>query len=270
MRIPAWTRSGSSSLVVVLALTGCAADNLDAQTQALPSEPSPCDGLVLDARLDYHPAHATDGHVAFAGGSLTFAIPSSIEVTEGGAGAGKLVFSYRGGSGDATVCTYRGNGGMVYAFAKCAVTDGDAEDVAADPDLVPGTIVSADTFDLHLVKGDKAYPATVVQLVLPGPVVDDGSACTVDACDAITGEVSHAVLAVDDDDDCTADSCDPITGPAHALLDTATCRGKANFHDRTLAGLGGNGRACSDCHMDAEGFQLTPAAARAPLDKIVI
>ena len=41
------------------------------------------------------------------------------------------------------------------------------------------------------------------------------------------------------------------------------CRGKANFHDRTLAGLGGNGRACSDCHMDSENFQLTPAAAQA-------
>ena len=45
--------------------------------------------------------------------------------------------------------------------------------------------------------------------------------------------------------------------------DTPLCRGKANFHDRTLAGLGGNGRACSDCHMDSENFQLTPAAAQA-------
>ena len=51
--------------------------------------------------------------------------------------------------------------------------------------------------------------------------------------------------------------------PAQTPVDTAFCRGKANFHDRTLAGLGGNGRACSDCHMDAENFQLTPAAAQA-------
>jgi hypothetical protein len=51
------------------------------------------------------------------------------------------------------------------------------------------------------------------------------------------------------------DAC--ITGNTPAF-----CRGKANFHDRTLAGLGGNGRACSDCHMDSENFQLTPAAAQ--------
>src|SRR6478672_5570957 len=59
-----------------------------------------------------------------------------------------------------------------------------------------------------------------------------------------------------------ADGC--TTAPA-APIDTAVCRGKANFHDRSLAGLGGNGRACSDCHMDSQSFQLTPAAAQARL-----
>ena len=244
MRTSPRARLGSSSLAVVFALIGCSADDLDAPTQALLTEPSPCAGVVLDARLDYHPTRATDGHVAFAGGSLTFAIPTIIEVTDGGAGTGKLTFRYRSGAGDATTCSYRGNGGLAYAFTKCGVSDGD-EDVAADPELTPGTIVSADTFDLHLITGDKGFPATVVQLVLPGPVVDDGDACTVDACDAITGEVSHAAV------------------------DTAVCRGNANFHDRTLAGLGGNGRACSDCHMDAEGFQLTPAAARARFEQMI-
>ncbi len=53
------------------------------------------------------------------------------------------------------------------------------------------------------------------------------------------------------------------TGPAEMPVDTPVCRGKASFHDRTLAGLGSNGRACSDCHMDSENFQLTPAAAQA-------
>jgi cytochrome c peroxidase len=52
-----------------------------------------------------------------------------------------------------------------------------------------------------------------------------------------------------------ANACTPADSPL--------CRGKANFHDRALAGLGGNGRACSDCHMDSENFQLTPAAAQA-------
>ena len=59
-----------------------------------------------------------------------------------------------------------------------------------------------------------------------------------------------------------ADGC--TTAPA-AQTDTPVCRGKANFHDRNPAGLGGNGRACSDCHMDSENFQLTPAAAQARL-----
>jgi cytochrome c peroxidase len=63
-----------------------------------------------------------------------------------------------------------------------------------------------------------------------------------------------------------ADGCSTAAAPAPG--DSAFCRGKANFHDRKLAGLGGNGRACSDCHMDSENFQLTPAAAQARLDKM--
>ena len=59
-------------------------------------------------------------------------------------------------------------------------------------------------------------------------------------------------------------------GPAITPLDTPFCRGKANFHDRALAGLGGNGRACSDCHMDTENFQLTPAAAQARFAKMTM
>ena len=67
-------------------------------------------------------------------------------------------------------------------------------------------------------------------------------------------------------DDNVALPVDPAactTGPELTPVDTAVCRGKANFHNRLLVGLGGNGRACSDCHMDSENFQLTPAAAQA-------
>ena len=59
------------------------------------------------------------------------------------------------------------------------------------------------------------------------------------------------------------------TGPEQMPVDTALCRGKANFHDRKLAGLNGNGRACSDCHMDSENFQLTPAAAQGRLAQMI-
>ena len=57
-----------------------------------------------------------------------------------------------------------------------------------------------------------------------------------------------------------ADGC--IAGDPAA---TAFCRGKANFEDRTLTALGGNGRACADCHMPSENFQLTPVAAQTRL-----
>jgi cytochrome c peroxidase len=39
----------------------------------------------------------------------------------------------------------------------------------------------------------------------------------------------------------------------------AVARGSRAFHDRQLAGLGGNGRSCADCHMPSDSFQLSPA-----------
>jgi cytochrome c peroxidase len=43
----------------------------------------------------------------------------------------------------------------------------------------------------------------------------------------------------------------------------AVARGRKAFNDRKLNKLGGNGRACADCHMPSGGFQLSPAAAQA-------
>jgi cytochrome c peroxidase len=40
-------------------------------------------------------------------------------------------------------------------------------------------------------------------------------------------------------------------------------RGAALFADRTPEGLGGNGRACEDCHMRSASFQLSPADVEA-------
>src|SRR5262245_51477088 len=57
--------------------------------------------------------------------------------------------------------------------------------------------------------------------------------------------------------DCSAHPCD------------AVARGLAAFHDRNLRDLGGNGRACADCHIPAEAFQLSPAVARARLERLV-
>ena len=43
----------------------------------------------------------------------------------------------------------------------------------------------------------------------------------------------------------------------------AVARGRAAFKERNLNHLGGNGRACADCHIPSEGFQLSPATAQA-------
>ena len=55
-------------------------------------------------------------------------------------------------------------------------------------------------------------------------------------------------------------------------LDTpcdAVARGRAVFNDRNLRGLGGNGRACADCHIPSESFQLSPAVARARFEALL-
>jgi len=48
----------------------------------------------------------------------------------------------------------------------------------------------------------------------------------------------------------------------------AVARGRAAFNDRNLNQIGGNGRACADCHMPSEGFQLSPNAAQARFDAL--
>ena len=55
---------------------------------------------------------------------------------------------------------------------------------------------------------------------------------------------------------CSTEPCDAV---AH---------GRKAFNDRTLPGLGGNGRACADCHMPSEAFQLSPAVARARFEAL--
>jgi len=49
----------------------------------------------------------------------------------------------------------------------------------------------------------------------------------------------------------------------------AVARGRVAFNDGNLKQLGGNGRACADCHMPSEGFQLSPAAAQARFEALL-
>jgi len=49
----------------------------------------------------------------------------------------------------------------------------------------------------------------------------------------------------------------------------AVARGRVAFNDRNLHQLGGNGRACADCHVPAEHFQLSPTVARARFEALL-
>lgn len=48
----------------------------------------------------------------------------------------------------------------------------------------------------------------------------------------------------------------------------AVARGRVAFNRQNLIQLGGNGRSCADCHMPSDGFQLSPASARARFDAL--
>src|SRR5881394_2612060 len=48
----------------------------------------------------------------------------------------------------------------------------------------------------------------------------------------------------------------------------AVIRGSIAFFDRQLHGLEGNGRACADCHMAQDQFQLSPMSAEARFKRL--
>jgi cytochrome c peroxidase len=73
------------------------------------------------------------------------------------------------------------------------------------------------------------------------------------AVDAATVGAEKGAAAAGDHGDrlCGGEPCDAVT------------RGLLAFFDRRLDGLGANGRACADCHMATDNFQLSPASAEA-------
>ena len=135
---------------------------------------TPCDGIDVDATRRYKPARRTDAHVEFPLGSLTFAVPGAIPVTTGASGNGNVKFTFNLNDGTPTTCVYRGNGTNAYNFVKCKEAplphadpdddDGDHDDGPSDPLPVAGTIVTADSFTLHINKGDRRAGTTTVHL----------------------------------------------------------------------------------------------------------
>ena len=152
--------------------------------QTTTSSPTPqnvttlCNGIDLDAVRRYEPKSRTDGHVEFPVSSLSFPVPASLPVTTGASGNGKAKFTFSLNGGTPTTCVYRGDGTNAYNFVKCKEAplpfvdpdddDGDHDDGPGDPLPVAGTIVTADSFTLHINKGDKTAGETTVHLHLDG------------------------------------------------------------------------------------------------------
>jgi hypothetical protein len=94
---------------------------------------------------------------------------------------------------------------------------------------------------------------------------DDGDACTVDSCDALSSACSHSARVCDDHQSCTDDACNPATGCTFTP-NTATCDdGSACTRaDHCAAGqCVGTAVACDDgqpCTTDA----CNPAASGDP------
>ena len=81
---------------------------------------------------------------------------------------------------------------------------------------------------------------------------------------AVLGIVGSALIAACSSD--AAGSSQQALGFGQLCGDQpcdAVARGGHDFFDRTPQGLNGNGRACADCHMASDSFQLSPADAEA-------
>ena len=234
---------------------------------------TPCDGIDVDAVRFYKPTSRTDAHVEFPIGSLTFAVPDSIPVITGASGNGKTRFTFSLNGGTPIACVYRGNGTNAYDFVGCRETASfvdpdddvvDQDDAPIDPLLKAGTEVTADSFTVHVNRGDHRAGTTTVHLHLEGPLIDDGDQCTIDSCDAGAG-VSHVpVTEFVPPPQATIVNGQTFPNPNGSHSTYSTRDGA--FLDTTnpfFQQLGTNERACVSCHQVEDGFGLSAAHVRA-------
>jgi hypothetical protein len=230
---------------------------------------TPCDGIDMDAIRRYGPMSRTDAHVQFPVGSLTFAVPASIPVATGASGNGKVKFTFSLDGGTPVVCVYRGNGTNAYNFVKCKETppapdpdddDGDHDDGPSDPLPVAGTVVTADSFTLHINKGDREAGTTTVHLRLAGPVIDDGNHCTIDSCDPGTGVAHIPVTEFVPPPQVAIANGQIFSNPNGSHATYSTRDGALLDTDNAFfQPLGTNGRACVSCHQVEDAMGLSAA-----------
>ena len=85
----------------------------------------------------------------------------------------------------------------------------------------------------------------------------------------LKGALFVAVLALSAWLTVTAQGLGEITLSCQDTPCDAVARGRVAFNDRNLNGLAGNGRACADCHVPSESFQLSPTVARARFEALL-
>lgn len=114
------------------------------------------------------------------------------------------------------------NDGNPCTHDRCTVTTGGP---VTQYDPIPGETCSDglvcdgpdDKCDSSgMCKGDPAF------------TIDDGNACTADACDETQG-ITHTPISTDDGNQCTADSCNSATGPTHTVTAGASCVNQCVF-----------------------------------------
>jgi hypothetical protein len=163
-----------------------------------------------------------------------------------GSGAG---ISLNGGM--PTTCVDRGDGGNAFTFGKCRQAplaypdpddddEGEQDEGPRDPLPAAGSIVTADSFLLHVNRGDRRAGTTTVHLRLDGPTEFSLPSQAPIANGAIFANPngSHATYSMRDG----------------AFLDT---------NNAFFQPLGTNGRACVTCHQPEDAMGISAAHVQA-------
>ena len=93
------------------------------------------------------------------------------------------------------------------------------------PTYSNSTLVNTDVISCVMTAGAGCFtgsPAPSNSLSITVNSVDDGNACTTDACNTQTGVATHTSVPVDDGNPCTADACNSATG---TITHTNICGG---------------------------------------------
>jgi hypothetical protein len=165
-------------------------------------------GVTLVAALVFHGSNRIDGTASLTQ-PLPFAIPAAIPITSGGTKNGHADLQFSVGGGAPVTCSFDlQGGGQSFPLSSC------------DDGAVAGTIVSADSFTLHIQSADHGAGASGTEIQLTTELeAPDGMACIGNskcfnayACVSGTCTGSNPVLCAPSDQCHAVGICDPSSG----------------------------------------------------------